>query len=368
MRVLLIGDYSGLHLSLRNGLREIGHASLLVSTGDGSKALPADIQLGGSSTALVGALRRRLDPLSVARAVGSFDVAQTISALYFAGPGYPKKTINKLLRRTAPKFFLSASGGDSYFHRFGEMRHHAEYVNEVHRHGQSPQFKRNASDRLFQFNQEVADRADGIIPISYEHHTAYRSHPKVMSPIPMPVDTDRITPQITSQKHGRLKILHGVTRVGHKGSRIIGEALRVVSEKYPAFVDCKTVRGLTYKEFMQTVSECDVLIDQLYAHTLGLSGLLGMAQGKVVISGVSETGLAALGQDSSPAVDSSPSVSGVVEAIESLLQRRRQIPDICEASRSFIELHHDYRKVANQYVQHWTKSLPWQLDPRLDAV
>ena len=35
MKILLLGEYSGLHLNLRDGLRELGHDVVLASAGDG---------------------------------------------------------------------------------------------------------------------------------------------------------------------------------------------------------------------------------------------------------------------------------------------------------------------------------------------
>jgi hypothetical protein len=42
MRILLLGEYSRLHNSLKEGLTELGHEVILVSNGDGFKGYPAD--------------------------------------------------------------------------------------------------------------------------------------------------------------------------------------------------------------------------------------------------------------------------------------------------------------------------------------
>ncbi len=43
MRILLIGEFSRLHNSLKEGLKELGHEVLLVSTQDGFKGFPTDL-------------------------------------------------------------------------------------------------------------------------------------------------------------------------------------------------------------------------------------------------------------------------------------------------------------------------------------
>ena len=45
MKILLIGEYSNLHNSLKKGLIELGHEVTLVSFGDGFKDFPSDIKL-----------------------------------------------------------------------------------------------------------------------------------------------------------------------------------------------------------------------------------------------------------------------------------------------------------------------------------
>lgn len=42
MKILLIGEYSRLHNSLKEGLQHLGHDVTLISTGDGMKQFPSD--------------------------------------------------------------------------------------------------------------------------------------------------------------------------------------------------------------------------------------------------------------------------------------------------------------------------------------
>ena len=45
MRILLIGEYSGLHNSLKEGLEKNGHEVTLIGSGDGFKKYPMDINI-----------------------------------------------------------------------------------------------------------------------------------------------------------------------------------------------------------------------------------------------------------------------------------------------------------------------------------
>lgn len=42
MRILLVGEYSRLHNSLKEGLRELGHQVIIIGNGDGFKNYPVD--------------------------------------------------------------------------------------------------------------------------------------------------------------------------------------------------------------------------------------------------------------------------------------------------------------------------------------
>ena len=45
MRILLVGEYSNLHNSLKAGLQHLGHEVTLMSTGDAFKNYPSDVKL-----------------------------------------------------------------------------------------------------------------------------------------------------------------------------------------------------------------------------------------------------------------------------------------------------------------------------------
>ncbi|HLW33997.1 MAG TPA: hypothetical protein VKX40_17185, partial [Aequorivita sp.] len=45
MKILLVGEYSRLHNSLKEGLQALGHEVILASTGDHFKKFPSDILL-----------------------------------------------------------------------------------------------------------------------------------------------------------------------------------------------------------------------------------------------------------------------------------------------------------------------------------
>ena len=45
MKILLLGDYSNVHATLADGLRQLGHTVVVASDGDNWKGYPRDIDL-----------------------------------------------------------------------------------------------------------------------------------------------------------------------------------------------------------------------------------------------------------------------------------------------------------------------------------
>lgn len=72
MKVLLVGEYSRLHNSLKEGLTELGHDVLLIGTGDLFKNYPVDINIDSIffNTSLPLFFRKVIHKIS------GFDIAQ----------------------------------------------------------------------------------------------------------------------------------------------------------------------------------------------------------------------------------------------------------------------------------------------------
>jgi hypothetical protein len=56
-----------------------------------------------------------------------------------------------------------------------------------------------------------------------------------------------------------------------------------------------------------------------------------------------------------PVVNVLPDPEEVYRTLERLILHRADIPQMCRDSRTFVEQHHDYRKVAQQFIDFWSK-------------
>ena len=61
MKILLLGEYSNVHWTLAEGLRQLGHHVTVVSDGDGWKNYPRDISLKRQSNQTTDSLKYLLD-------------------------------------------------------------------------------------------------------------------------------------------------------------------------------------------------------------------------------------------------------------------------------------------------------------------
>src|SRR5699024_10884910 len=124
MRILLIGEYSRLHNSLKEGLTKLGHKVCLVSTGDHFKKFPSDILLkrkyhsGISKKMKVGLYRLfGIDITSISirnqffnhrHRLQNYDIVQLINESSFAiAPKYEKEIIDFLSKHNSRLFLLS---------------------------------------------------------------------------------------------------------------------------------------------------------------------------------------------------------------------------------------------------------------------
>ena len=81
MKILLIGEYSNVHNSLKAGLERLGHKVVVASNGDYWKAYPRDINLVRPSGRFAG-LRLLLHLLANLHKFRGYDIVQIINPVF----------------------------------------------------------------------------------------------------------------------------------------------------------------------------------------------------------------------------------------------------------------------------------------------
>ncbi len=376
MKILLLGEYSRLHNSLKEGLIQLGHEVVLVGTGDDFKNFPVDINVTSTLRKhfwfnkwwlavykLTGfdyfkkAVYHNL--LKILPQLTDFDIVQLINEDAFMI--YPKDEIAfyKKIFAQNEAVFLSACGEDSHiidYYRHGKMRYsildpfqqNPDLKNEAY---YSYKYLKPAYKQLHNF---VVDQVNAIIPSDFDYAIPYHGHPKVAPLIPNPVNVDAI--QFKPLKIGdKINIFFGLNRLSYykKGSHIILKVLKALQKKYPEKIQITIAENLPYDEYIRLYDNAHILIDQLYAYDQGFNALEAMAKGKCVVTGAEKEFEAYYQLTEKVAVNSLPEEQDLYQKLEELIQHPNQIIEIGKNARKFIEQHHHYIKVARQYIATW---------------
>jgi len=354
MKVLLCGDFSGLHKNLKEGLLELGVDVKLASSGDEWKKIGGrDIDLSSCYPSILGKIDRYIKPVIKLQHMSGFDVVQLINPFIFPrrlGLLYNKSLIKYLLKHNEKSFMLSASDNSFYW----QSRYRLKYTplddwKKYDNGGKDCIWEKSSTLR---WNTWVANHVSGIIPISYEYRIGYEKFSNLLPTIPLPINVNKI--QYTENKlKGKLIIFHGLNREGFKGTRYIKEAFSILKEKYPNDVECIIKGGMPFKEYKKLIRNVNVIVDQTFAYTPGMNALYSLAMGKIVLGGCEPEYLNEYKIDSSPIINITPNVNDIVSKIESLIENRHNLLEMGYHSRIYAENVHSHIKIANKYIKVW---------------
>ena len=179
-----------------------------------------------------------------------------------------------------------------------------------------------------------------------------------MGLIPNPVNTATIDYkplEITD----KTTILLGVNEWNKyaKGIPYFEAALEIINENYADKVEILKVTSLPYQEYIRLYERAHILLDQVLAYDQGYNALEAMARGKVVFTGAEQEFLSYYGlEENEICFNALPDPKDIASKLIELIENPDRIKVIGSNARSFIEREHDYKKVAAQYVQMYTKN------------
>ncbi len=363
MKILLIGDCSGLHSTLAQGLRTLGHQVCVASDGGGWKNYPRDISLTREGESKWGGLFCMMKVAMNLPRMRGFDVVQIIHCPFLRIRSERTLPFFRYLRKHNKKVFMGAFGTDHFYvkacletdvYRYSDFKvgerlldfpYNAEDVEECMHGG------------TVQANQEIAENCDGIIACLWEYYVAYQPHfPEKTTFIPLPLQMDTIEDSYIRTPQDRVNFFVGVQsdRAQVKGIDVMLPVLKQLQRDYPHLVNVTVVSDLPYNEYQQRMNESDVLVDQLYSYTPAMNALLGMAKGMVVISGGEPENYEILNEaELRPIVNVLPSTEDIYRQMKSLILYKERIPKLSAQSIEYVKRHHHYAKVAQQYLDFW---------------
>ena len=367
MKVLLVGEYSGFHGALKKGLMTHGIECTLLGSGDGFKNMPVDINYlpKPNKNRFAYLINKQFHIYNTIKSVKGNDIVQFINPFLFVNNFiqysyfYNKIIYNQLLNNNPGKAFLTLCGNDSLLYEYGIQMLKYNPLEREEKENKKRDKKRHP---LFeQWNVELAEKINYSIPTTYEYFIGYETfnkqkngHIPISKPIPMPIE---IAAYEYKPNHvtGKIKILHGISRIMFKGSDIILSTLEKIKEKYSDKVEVIIVEKLSFNEYMKVLSEVNILIDQCNSYAYGINALIGLAMGKVVLSGAEQEHLDYMGITDCPVINIQPYQNQIYTQIENIILNPENIETIGLQSFEYVQKYHDAPIVAQQYLDLWNE-------------
>ncbi|NQY28601.1 MAG: glycosyltransferase [Flavobacteriaceae bacterium] len=378
MKILLVGEYSGLHNSLKEGLIQLNHKVTLVSSGDNFKKYPSDFYTNPKFIEqnfllnIVFKLLRKLHFIDlkkietgirayiILKKLKGFDIVQLINIDACGSYPFIEKKIVSLLKKQNNKLFLLSAGTDYYSVKYA--------VNKKIRYSiLTPLFEQKVTEKYFKptlkfitkpyrkLNDYVYKNINGVIASDLDYHIPLKNHPKYLGLVPNCIVFDKFNFELP-EIHHKIIIYHGINNYNYykKGNDIFEEALTILSKKHPNKIEIITTRSIPYAAYINTYNKAHILLDQVYAYDQGYNALEAMAKGKVVFTGAEKEWLTYYNlKEDTVAINALPCAKEIAKKLEWLILNPHQIKVISKNARAFIEREHNYIKSAQKYIEKW---------------
>ncbi len=388
MKILLIGEFSRLHNSLKEGLIALGHEVTLIGNGDGFKNYPVDLSTKAKfcESKVMQIPRKAIHKITKfdiatiefgirfyfhLKKLKNFDVVQLIneSAIQTV-PFLERYLLKKVIKqnktrgkaeRSEAKLFLLCCGVDYTVAKY-MMEKKGKYSI------MNPYFENPESHIEYQFildfvsnnhkktHHLVYENCRGIIASDIDYVLPMKDHPKFLGLIPNPINTDTIV-FLDTKIEDKINIFLGINSGTYytKGITFFEKALEIIASKYGATIDINIVENIPYDEYIKLYNKAHIVLDQVYAYDQGYNALEAMAKGKVVFTGAEMEFVDYYKLNEKVAINALPDVDYLVTELSHLIENSNEIIAIGNRARMFIKKEHQYVKIAEKYLQTWKK-------------
>ncbi|MFR9166724.1 MAG: glycosyltransferase family 1 protein [Dysgonomonas sp.] len=362
MKILLLGEYSNLHWTLAEGLRMSGHDVTVASDGDGFKNYNRDIDLKREGSGIRDTFRTLTSVLKNLKNFKNYDVVQLINPCFTQLNINVNNYLYDFIRKNNKKVFLGAFGVDSFWLRACQNKDTFRY-SEFYVDGKPNNLSDNGhllnlwlNTKYEDLNRKIAESSDGIIACLYEYYISYKpQYSDKLAYIPLPINTDKICKD-DILKSDKINFFLGINkaRSNFKGTDRLQDALLKIHEKYPNETEIKIAESIPYTEYVGMLQNSDVVLDQLYSYTPAMNGLIAMAMGKILVGGGEPEMYELLGEKNNmPIINVIPSDEDIINKLEYLIVNKDKLKKLSSDSRMFVEDHHNYKTVADLYIDFW---------------
>ena len=376
MRILLIGEFSRLHNSLKEGLVALGHEVIIVANGDGFKNYPVDLSTKAKwcETKLGNIPRQlifRLTKFDIARiefgirfylhlkVLKGFDVVQLINESPIQTTSRFERFLLKKIFAQNKKSFLLCCGVD-----YLVAKH---LIEKKERYSiMNPYFENSKSKKEFSYilnflsnnhkktHDLVYQNIVGVICSDMDYLLPMQKHPKYLGLVPNPINTDAI--EFSELKiEDKIIIFLGINRGTYytKGIAFFEKALEIIKVKYSSKIEIIIAENLPYLTYINQYNRAHIILDQVYSFDQGYNALEAMAKGKVVFTGAENEFTQYYNLTEKVTINALPDVDYLINELEHLINNPNEIIAIGTRAGKFIEKEHNYIEVANKYLSKW---------------
>ncbi|RAR75328.1 glycosyltransferase [Flavobacterium aciduliphilum] len=376
MRILLIGEFSRLHNSLKEGLQALGHEVTLIAHGDGFKNYPCDLSTRAQwCESKVGNVFRqfiyRFTKIDVAQhergirfwwhssQLKGYDVVQLINeASIQTVPFFEQKLLKKIVRQNSKTFLLCCGVDYSVAQHLIQKKERYSIMNPYFENPKAAKEYRFIFDFLTPSHKKIHDlvyqNIQGVIASDIDYVLPMQNHPKFLGLIPNPVNISKINYADLEIKD-KIIVFLGINRNTYftKGICFFEEALKIIKGKYPDKVDVIITESIPYKEYITLYDNAHIVLDQVYGFDQGYNALEAMAKGKVVFTGAEIEFEKHYNLTEKVAVNALPDMTYLVTELSYLIENPKEIIKIGIRARAFVEKEHDYIQIAKKYLKAW---------------
>lgn len=379
MRILLIGEYSRLHNSLKEGLIELNHDVKIIANSDGFKSFPVDYSTDFKicKTKIGNFLRQvlvRLFKFDLAKVeqglrfyfhlnkLKNYDIVQFIHETPIkTNPRFELFLLKKIFKYNKKVFILSC--GVDYLNVSFDIENKTQ-KSVLKPFLDNPKIKTEynfVSEFLNKNHKKIHDfvfgNCNGVIATDFDYVPALENHAKYLGLIPNPINLkklDYINLDVTKQ----IVIFLGINEWSYhqKGTVFFEKALEILKNKYGNKIEIIITRNIPYLEYINLYNKAHILLDQCFANDQGYNALEAMAKGKVVFTGGENKFIDYYNVKEQVCVNAKPDVEYLVRELSFLVENHKEIIAISKHAREFVEKEHDYIKITEKYLNVWNKN------------
>lgn len=378
MRILLIGEYSRLHNSLKEGLMALGHEIILISDGDGFKQYPSDFlitpkTLNGRFFNIprqiifrifkydIAQLERGMRFYKLLPKLKNYDVVQLINeAPIKTSKPFEKYLLNKIIKQNKKTFLLSCGMDYTVVKYMADKKPRYSIMDPFFKDKSLIEEYRIMFEYISKGHKKLHDflysKITGVIASDMDYYLPLLGNSKFRGLISNPINISKLEynePVI----NGPIIIFMGINRwvYNQKGIPYFEKALAIIESKYPGKIEIVIAESLPYKEYITLYSKAHILLDQVHGYDQGYNALEAMAKGKVVFTGAEKEFMEYYNITQRVAINALPDVDYIVNELSILIENPDEIIAISKRARAFIEKEHEHIIVAQKYIEHWNK-------------